>query len=268
MRLFSSLVFLPTFIAVAFFSLSTSACEGDCITNTTNEFIRLYATPLKTLLDHTVGIYLSLVDIDLASRFNLPSSSNCVSYLQDAYAKIAYAYLENAIFPSYFHGKCQQRTANGTLVNPPGCPNPDCPVVCGTPGSMVHHYDALRNITVNSHEGMFALLTKQDSGSFQDVKTCVLGATTLKKCPQEPARTTRSFSRSFAAHFPRSLVGGSSSGFSPRENCYDDTNFEKNLYDVLQAGMVQMWADVCDAKKDYAKCSWEKEMKAFILQFP
>ncbi|KAJ4474152.1 hypothetical protein C8R41DRAFT_743775, partial [Lentinula lateritia] len=170
--------------------LSTSACEGDCITNTTNEFIRLYATPLKTLLDHT--------NTDLASRFNLPSSSQCVSHLQDAYATIAYAYLENAIFPSYFHGKCQQRTANGTLVNPPGCPNPDCPVVCGTPGSMVHHYDALRNITVNSHEGMFALLTKQDSGSFQDVKTCVLGATTLKKCPKEPARTTRSFSRSFA----------------------------------------------------------------------
>ncbi|OJA19198.1 hypothetical protein AZE42_10786 [Rhizopogon vesiculosus] len=31
--------------------------------------------------------------------------------------------LETAIFPRYFHGKCQD--ANG--VDAPGCPNPDCP---------------------------------------------------------------------------------------------------------------------------------------------
>ena len=52
--------------------------------------------------------------------------------------------METAIFPSYFHGKCQ---VNG--VNPPGCPNPDCPVVCGTPGSLVHFFPTLRGIAYN-----------------------------------------------------------------------------------------------------------------------
>ena len=42
----------------------------------------------------------------------------------DAYKSDAYNGMETAIFPSYFHGKCQQ---DG--VDPPGCPNPDCPVV-------------------------------------------------------------------------------------------------------------------------------------------
>ncbi|KAJ3788512.1 hypothetical protein GGU10DRAFT_108249 [Lentinula aff. detonsa] len=260
MRFYNVLAFLSTFVAVSLLPQSASACEGPCITNITNEYIEKYATPMKTLMDHT--------NLQLASRFNLLSSTNCASHLKDAYAKVAYASLENAIFPSYFHGKCQQRTANGTLVNPPGCPNPDCPVVCGTPGSMVHFFPVLRNITVKAHEDIFTLLIKQDSESFQDVKTCVLDAMPTKKCPKESAHDKRSISRLFAAHISRSSGRHTYSGILPRENCYDDAIFEKDLYDVLQLGMVQMWSDVCDARKDFANCSWEKAMKAFILQFP
>ena len=70
-----------------------------------------------------------------------------MSYLQpiiSAYNSSSYDDMERAIFPSYFHGKCQR---NG--VDPPGCPNPDCPVVCGTPGSLVHFFPALRSIAFN-----------------------------------------------------------------------------------------------------------------------
>ncbi|KAJ4490217.1 hypothetical protein J3R30DRAFT_47702 [Lentinula aciculospora] len=261
MHFLNTVSFLSIFVVSALFPLSASACEGPCITNTTDKYIEKFTTPVKTLLGYT--------NIKIASRFYIPSTADCASHLQDAYHKVAYASLENAIFPSYFHGKCEQHTANGTLVNPPGCPNPDCPVVCGTPGSMVHFFPVLRNITVTTHEEIFALLTKQDSASFQDVKTCVLNAMPAKKCPNKDAsHTTRSFSRLFAARFPRSLARGSFTGLSRRETCFDDATFEKDLHDVLQAGMVQMWPDVCDAHNEYAKCNWEKEMKAFILQFP
>lgn len=71
-------------------------------------------------------------------RYDAQSSE--LQYLQPIYDCIdASAFNETltAVFPGKFHGKCQ---ING--VNPPGCPNPDCPVVCGTPGSMVHFYDS------------------------------------------------------------------------------------------------------------------------------
>ncbi|KAH9973753.1 hypothetical protein BGW80DRAFT_221525 [Lactifluus volemus] len=61
-----------------------------------------------------------------------------------AYGDSSYDGMKNAIFPSYFHGKCQR---NG--VDPPGCPNPDCAVVCGTPGSLVHFFPTLRLISFN-----------------------------------------------------------------------------------------------------------------------
>lgn len=38
-----------------------------------------------------------------------------------------YDQTEKAIFPGYFHGKCQ-RVIDGVLKDPEGCPNPDCPV--------------------------------------------------------------------------------------------------------------------------------------------
>ncbi|KAJ4000160.1 hypothetical protein F5050DRAFT_1685862 [Lentinula boryana] len=259
MRFYNVLAFLCTFLAVSLLPQSASACEGPCITNITNEYIERYATPMKTLMDRT--------NLQLATRFNLSSSTNCASHLKDAYTKVAYAFLENAIFPSYFHGKCQQPTANGTLVDPPGCPNPDCPVVCGTPGSLVHFFPVLRNITFKAHEDIFTLLTKQDSESFQDVKTCVLDAMPTKKCPKESAHDKRSISRLFAAHISRSSGRRTYSGILPRENCYDDAIFEQDLFYVLQHNMVQMWPGVCDARNGLRNCSWEKPIKAVISGF-
>ncbi|KAJ3974055.1 hypothetical protein EV361DRAFT_896716 [Lentinula raphanica] len=258
MRFFNTPAVILALAAAAGLPLSVSACEGACITNTTNKYIEKYATPIKSLVDHT--------NHQLASQFNLPASTNCASHLEDAYAKVAYSYLEHAIFPSYFHGKCQQHTVNGTLANPPGCPNPDCPVVCGTPGSMVHFFSVLRNITVKTHENIFSILTKQDSESFQDVKTCVIDAMPTKLCARSTAHTSRSISRLFEARFPRSM--DVRYDLSPREKCIDDATFEKDLFDNLQVTTVQTWPELCDARKDYAKCSWENEMKAFILQFP
>ena len=73
----------------------------------------------------------------------LPCTSNnktgltVLQPILSAFEDKCYDAVEQAFFPGLFHGKCQR---NG--VEPAGCPNPSCPVICGTPGSIVYHYDS------------------------------------------------------------------------------------------------------------------------------
>jgi len=87
----------------------------------------------------------------------------------EAYNLTACAGLETAIFLHYFHGKCQD--ANG--VDPPGCPNPDCPKVCGTPGSLIHFYPTLASIVFNQTIGLLANLTTPGSKTYNQVLQAV-----------------------------------------------------------------------------------------------
>ncbi|KAG0702032.1 hypothetical protein DFH29DRAFT_999676 [Suillus ampliporus] len=113
--------------------VATTACESACITNTTNQFLDRYTDPVLTALQN-------LESANQISTKLVPAPGrreNSIVYftpVMEAYKSTAYASLEKAIFPSFFHGKCQGPDG----VNPPGCPNPDCATVCGTPGSMVH----------------------------------------------------------------------------------------------------------------------------------
>lgn len=79
--------------------------------------------------------------------------------------------METAIFPGYFHGKCARDGAD-----PPGCPNPDCPVVCGTPGSMVHFFPMLRFIAYNETRARIEAAAAPGSNSYQQIEQNVLGA--------------------------------------------------------------------------------------------
>lgn len=79
--------------------------------------------------------------------------------------------METAIFPHYFHGKCAR---NG--VDPPGCPNPDCPVVCGTPGSMVHFFPTLRFIAYNETRTRLEAAVAPGSDAYQQIEQNVLSA--------------------------------------------------------------------------------------------
>ena len=104
-----------------------------------------------------------------------PSVDTAMTYLepiQAAYRTQAYQNMETGIFPSYFHGKCLDK--NGQ--EPAGCPKPDCPVVCGTPGSMVHFYPRLRFIAFNQTYHLFERLSAQGSPSYNRVETLVLEA--------------------------------------------------------------------------------------------
>ena len=140
-----------------------------------------------------------------------PPVSTSRTYLEPiltAYHKAAYQGLETAIFPHYFHGKCLDASGK----EPDGCPNPDCPIVCGTPGSLVHFFPKLRYIAFNQTYHQLQELSTPGNSAYEQVEQAVLAA--AKKPPAtddalglvrrggDGARTPRRISRVFARGAP------------------------------------------------------------------
>ncbi|KAI0262527.1 hypothetical protein BC834DRAFT_971902 [Gloeopeniophorella convolvens] len=119
---------------------SVLACEGECIVGITHAWVGNYTTPLDSAFDSLAAqIAQELLHGD---HINAQAA---LRPIRTTYDSGAYDGMRTAIFPSYFHGKCE----NADGVDPPGCPNPDCAVVCGTPGSLVHYFSTLRFIAYN-----------------------------------------------------------------------------------------------------------------------
>jgi hypothetical protein len=167
--------------------------------------------------------------------------------IYEAYRKNVYAALEYGIFPSYFHGKCQRadpHNPGGPLVNPPGCPNPDCPVVCGTPGSLVHFFPKLCQIAHNETQGVLSTFTDPDSEECKVV---------LKNIVQESQEARRQNGR-------RSWMGR-------REvRRADEKKIEEDAKKII--GQIGKKLEKVCGGSDLPYCSWEEEMKKYILSFP
>ncbi|CCM03303.1 uncharacterized protein FIBRA_05431 [Fibroporia radiculosa] len=257
-----------------------------------------------------------------------PSPSTTHAYLTpivDAYERIAYNGMETAIFPSYFHGKCQR---DG--VNPPGCPNPDCPVVCGTPGSMVHFYPTLRYIAFNQTREALLSVSAPGSDAYQQVEKEVMKAARqhtrrssriypraaskakakakgkAKALASSSSATSTSTSASVSASGSQSAAGSratsvagyrkpSSESGSPgsglsstlagpndgkemlvpvfvRSPDTPDSDIQGGLSSIMQtvSGLLEQ---ACGGNADESlealpQCSWEQQMKEYILAFP
>ncbi|KAI0918367.1 hypothetical protein AcW1_009729 [Taiwanofungus camphoratus] len=216
---------------------------------------------------------------------NNPSPSTTYKYLSpilEAYHKQSYDGMEHAIFPSYFHGKCQQ---NG--VNPPGCPNPDCPVVCGTPGSLVHFYPVLRYLAFNQTRYLLGILSAPDSDAYKLVEQSIMDASQAHS-----RRMSRIFSRSVIKSASKTAPGptsdfgsGSGSGVNPVSNSSPGHEvlvplFVKKRSQDMKTELENIMKDIggmlenaCggDANEDadgLPDCSWEQPMKEYILTFP
>ncbi|KAJ3002360.1 hypothetical protein NUW54_g5885 [Trametes sanguinea] len=180
--------FLFTLLALSAVPATVFACEGDCIVGITNAFVSNYSSPIHiamTAMAHQIS--------DLLPGH--PDTDTALGYLQPlltAYKKQAYQGMEKAIFPSYFHGKCLDAQGN----EPAGCPNPDCPIVCGTPGSLVHFYSQLRFIAYNQTFHTFQALATPGTDAYQQVEKAVMDAATSSH-----GASRRSFSRIY----PRAL---------------------------------------------------------------
>lgn len=162
-----------------------------------------------------------------------------------AYNHTAYNSLEKDIFPSYFHGKCQ----NEDGVNPPGCPNPDCPKVCGTPGSMVHFYSTLVEIVFNGTANLLVNLTEPGSKPYNQMQQMVLADVDngQKKRMENLARIMPLRSRAaIQARSTHSIKQGL-----------------KKIMKELRPTMLE----TCGGS-NLSLCSWEEPMKKFILQYP
>jgi hypothetical protein len=173
------------------------------------------------------------------------------------YYDTSYDAMRTAIFPSFFHGKCQQ---DG--VEPQGCPNPDCPVVCGTPGSLVHFFPTLRSIAFNSTRDMLQKLCSPSSDEYKKTEHAVARAAT----------TTRKSGRKQRRFDDRELA----QGVPPGKNIQYVRKREEDVEKVFKEIMAQVSAlleEVCRGKptEDASAlpgCSWEEAMKAYILSFP
>lgn len=175
-----------------------------------------------------------------------------------AYKQNAYSRLEHAIFPSYFHGKCQRKDPHnptGPSVNPAGCPNPDCPVVCGTPGSLVHFYPKLRYIVYNETRYHLQALATPGNKAYEAVEKSIVKSTV----------------GSGAGHQKRDLAPTMGGTMLPRIR-----RREQAAKDKLRAMMKQLsprLEKICGGTgtgniRGLQRCSWETRMKEYILSFP
>jgi hypothetical protein len=196
-----------------------------------------------------------------------------ISYLHpltEAYSKKSYDSLRTAIFPGYFHGKCQ---VDG--VNPKGCPNPDCPVVCGTPGSLVHFYGKLRQIAFNETREMLRELSKPEGSVFKQI---LKGVKADEKRKARKPRMIRVYGRIPGDGTPdatsKQAAPGSVRKYRLKQR--DDDNQTDDSSAILKKILDQIprrLEEECggtgkDGLDGLGRCSWEEPMKEFILSYP
>ncbi|EJC98285.1 uncharacterized protein FOMMEDRAFT_149302 [Fomitiporia mediterranea MF3/22] len=252
---------------------SVSACEGDCIVRITNAFLGNLSKPIDEVLKDLS---------DQISEQLLPPSqrpADPTSLLQPilkAYADISYEKLETAIFPSYFHGKCQRFSKDGQ--DPPGCPNPDCPVVCGTPGSLVHFYPKLRLIAFNNTKSTLEKIASPGSPAYTKVEAMIKEAQLRKSGKRDLVAThgMGSVIEPRSAYWHGKRLHPRFFGAGRKRDMLRQQNLQARSSPTLESILGQfdfLFSKACggkpgDSKDSLPNCSWEIEMKKYILSFP
>lgn len=165
--------------------------------------------------------------------------------------------MTNYVFKEFFHGKCQNRT---TGIDPPGCPNPDCPVVCGTPGSIVHFYSVFKTRAFTCLVRLVEELTSPNSTAFQQVENAI----------EEAASTDR---RRGMLRFMRNLsfARGDSADrgrFEKRQDHGDRTLLRRLLRQFRPFLTMACGGTASGKHNGLPNCSWEDPFKQYILTFP
>jgi hypothetical protein len=170
--------------------------------------------------------------------------------MMKAYRNQSFSHLKTNMFPGFFHGKCQ---VDG--VDPEGCPNPDCPVVCGTPGSIVHFYSTFCQIAYNTSSDSLMSSVSPSSASYRALENNV--AAHMPKLEMGPGPQILRFRRSIL------FAGDETASVSP-------VNTEENFVPVLRSILDQIPAvlEDCCGGPDLSLCRWESKMKALILSYP
>lgn len=171
--------------------------------------------------------------------------------------------MEHAVFKSFFHGKCQDPA---TGINPPGCPNPDCPVVCGTPGSIVHFYSEFKRLAFNATVNLVDKLMDPSSASYKKVEKAVLEA--AKASSHNHGRRLLRFKRPFVGKDggPELLRRDIKMEDKRQETVKRDLRALLRKFRSLLNVVCGRTSD--DQTNDLSACSWEHDFKEYILTFP
>ena len=163
-----------------------------------------------------------------------------------------------------------------------GCPNPDCPVVCGTPGSLVHFYSTLRYIAYNDTRNLLEKLVAPNSETskmmqviFEDAKESY--SRFSRRWPDyDPIYTEAGLEyhrqNSSHSHSTKPLVRDDVAANLRRKNMKRvSTASDPELQDVLDE-IGTLLLDMCGGNAvssggGLPKCSWEEAMKSYILTF-
>lgn len=255
------------------------ACEGECIVGITKAIIGNYSDPIYNVLHQLAG-EISEKLLPPSARPNDPITF--VEPLFTAFANSSYDSMETAIFPSYFHGKCQRFSKDGQ--DPPGCPNPDCPVVCGTPGSLVHFYSTLRLIAFNDTRSLLESFVKQGSHPYNQIEQLV------KQAQSKHARSVKAkgierahgngdenklgYAPDFGYTHTHSIYARGLGSMTSRHNHLRIAARAESIsgLETILAPVGKLLGAACgpigDGASDLPNCSWETAMKAYILSFP
>jgi hypothetical protein len=202
----------------------------------------------------------------------IPPSSRAVDTLDyitpllSSYEGKSYSLLETAIFPSYFHGKCEDPV---TGIAPAGCPNPSCPAVCGTPGSMIYHFPKLRRIAFDTVRATLLEHTREGSDTYEAVQKVVKRFTVTQAASNV---TTRSIPRIFWARKDLELFLPEYEYMRPTKRADDIGTKLKPILETIPERLARACGHVGpdeDGSVDELQgCSWKAETVEYISRFP
>jgi len=230
-----------SFVSFSIWLGSSLACEGPCIVGLTKALVGNYSRVVGSVVDSLAA--------DIGQELLPGRPAETVNKIMDPvlsqFQKQAYNTMETAEFPGFFHGKCQ---VNG--VDPKGCPDPDCPVVCGTPGSIIHFYNTFVNIAFNTTSLGIANITSptNSSSQFGEIQKEVTAA-----CQGGNQRRRRS-----------GTMFTSESG-----GCSDQDNIQTTLGRILSLDNIQITLRKECGGEDLPNCNWiQQGMKDYVLSWP
>ena len=150
-----------------------------------------------------------------------------------------------------------------TGIDPPGCPNPDCPVVCGTPGSIVHFYDKFCSLAFDATVHLFDEIINPSSGAYQEFEKGVISAASSSSSVEKRKRIVRFMRES-------DWLAGPRLGFDKSKNIEKrvEPAIRDKLQTILQEFPSKLKAVCRGDSTELASCKWEAAFKQYILSFP
>ncbi|KAK7012669.1 hypothetical protein R3P38DRAFT_3017141 [Favolaschia claudopus] len=227
------------------------ACEGSCITDTTAKMHNNYNKPVACALSNIGQEIIDTYNLNSVPGSPTISIPTLLQPMTTCYNNISFDALETALFPHFFHGKCLDADGN----EPDGCPDPDCPIVCGTPGSIVHFYSMWYHISYNTTVASFSSCADPRSTQYKTLQKRILAHLPKSKTETGPG--------------PQ-VLRSRRSGVSDHDEASTSLILEEHVGSSLKhilARFPQRLEECCGGAK-IPSCIWEKQMKKLVLSFP